>query len=177
MLAHEAVGLDLSLTSTGVAIGDETYGINTKNTDGPTRLLRIRSEIAEIFQDHQAINKKTLVAVEGYSFASRHSHAHSLGEVGGVVRLWLYEQGIRYVVIAPMARAKFATGRGTASKAEVISAVSARTGLLWAGKGAEDKCDAWVLQEMVLTNYGNPRHDWPVVNREALVKVEWPEEA
>ena len=95
--------------------------------------------------------------MEGYSFASRHSQAHSIGELGGVIRLLLWESGIPYVLIPPTCRAKFATGKGNASKNEVVSAVSARTGIVWSNPGADDKCDAWILDEMVKTNFWTER--------------------
>lgn len=177
MLRNHAIGLDLSLTSTGVAVGDETFIVSAKDIEGTERLLQIRTQLERLFNDHKVDAAKAIVAIEGYSFASRNSRAHALGELGGVVRLWLHEQGITHIIIAPTARAKFATGRGNASKSEVVSAISARTGLLWAGKGAEDRCDAWILQEMVLAHYGNSRYEWPALNCEALTKVEWPKEA
>jgi crossover junction endodeoxyribonuclease RuvC len=113
------------------------------------------------------------VCVEGYSFASRNSQAHSIGELGGVIRVALWEKQIPYVEIPPTTRAKFATGKGNAAKTEVMSAISARTGIVWSGKGADDMCDAWILEEMGLTTIGHSRFDWPAVNLSALEKIDW----
>lgn len=114
-----------------------------------------------------------IVCIEGYSFGSRNSQAHAIGELGGVVRLNLWELNIPFVEIPPTCRAKFATGKGNAAKNEVVSAVSARTGIVWSGKGADDMCDAWILEEMGRVRLGTQRFDWPQVNLSALEKVDW----
>jgi len=111
--------------------------------------------------------------MEGYSFASRHSQAHSIGELGGVIRLLLFEMEIPYVVIPPTCRAKFATGKGNASKNEVISSVSAKTGIVWSNPGGDDKCDAWILEEMAKTHLGTSTIDWPQLNKDALKTIDW----
>jgi crossover junction endodeoxyribonuclease RuvC len=162
------VGLDLSLTSTGFSCGEliETISVSTK---GPERLIAIRDRITELL----ALIENPCVCVEGYSFASRNSQAHSIGELGGVIRVALWEKGIPYVEIPPTTRAKFATGKGNAAKTEVMSAISARTGIVWSGKGADDMCDAWILEEMGLTTINRSRFDWPVVNLSALEKIDW----
>jgi hypothetical protein len=177
MLPYEPVGLDLSLTSTGIALGDATWTIEGKNLRQVRRLVYIRDQILEALANHgQPVGPDTppLVAViEGYSFSSRNSHAHALGELGGVVRVALHEIAVPVIEVPPTCRAKFATGRGNASKSEVVSAISARTGILWDGSGNEDRCDAWILQEMARTYMGHPRYEWPATHRAALDKIDW----
>ena len=77
------------------------------------------------------------------------------------------------IEVPPTCRAKFATGRGNASKSEVVSAISARTGILWDGVGNEDRCDAWILQEMGFAHMGHARYEWPATHLAALDKVDW----
>lgn len=166
------IGIDLSLSSTGIAYpaigGWETDSYQPKSS-GMQRLSDIRGWIS----DHLDMFAEAVVVVEGYSFSSRNAQAHALGELGGVVRLHMWDCGIPYVDVPPTSRAKFATGRGNAAKSEVVSAVSARTGIAWVGRGADDMCDAWVLQEMGLARLGSPRFEWPAENRKALEKIEW----
>lgn len=162
------VGLDLSLTSSGVVCGEERFSIFSEHK-GPERLADISSQLLTFLN---AIDDPGLV-IEGYSFASRNSHAHAIGELGGVVRLALWQRGIPFVEVPPTCRAKFATGRGNASKSEVVSAISARTGLVWGGKGADDMCDAFVLEEMGLTALDRARFFWPEINRSALLQIDW----
>lgn len=162
------IGLDLSLTSTGYSVGGQTGTISVKSKDA-RRLLDIQTEIIDI-----VLEKSVHAAViEGYAFAARNSQAHKIGELGGVARLTLYNCGIPYIEVPPTSRAKFATGRGNAAKTEVISAVSARTGIIWTGKGADDMCDAWLLEEMGWTALGKGHYDWPKSNTDALKNVDW----
>jgi Holliday junction resolvasome RuvABC endonuclease subunit len=168
------IGLDLSLTSTGIALpGQEMNAISIETKKrGEERLVYIRNRILELVRAHNS-NDDLLAIVEGYSFGSRNSHSHALGELGGVVKVALFEEGVPLAISPPTCRAKFATGRGNAGKSEVISSVSSRTGLVWKGKGADDCSDAWVLQEMGLTYLGHPRYSWPVENRKGLDNVDW----
>lgn len=162
------VGLDLSLTSTGMSVEDRRTVIATKNK-GAQRLFDISQRIA----DEMTCVVNPVAMIEGYSFASRNSHAHAIGELGGVVRLRLWHMNIPYVEVPPTCRAKFATGKGNAGKGEVMSAVSARTGIVWSGAGADDLCDAFLLEEIGLLHLGRPRFEWPAVNRSALDKIDW----
>jgi Holliday junction resolvasome RuvABC endonuclease subunit len=164
----ELLGLDLSLTSTGVSHGDQQY-VLTPQQKGVERLAYFFDTISSLLQK---MNQPAIV-MEGYSFASRNSQAHSIGELGGVVKLAAWKLEIPIVIVPPTSRAKFATGKGNASKSEVVSAISAKTGIVWDGKGADDKCDAWILEEIGRVHVGTQRHDWPKQNIEALSKVDF----
>jgi crossover junction endodeoxyribonuclease RuvC len=165
---NKYLGLDLSLTSTGCSFGDNRTVIATK-ARGAERLHVVSSSIVQLCIDEGI----TVIAIEGYSFASRNSQAHSIGELGGAVRMRLWENGVPYVDIPPTSRAKFGSGRGNAGKGEVMSAVSAKTGLVFAGAGADDMCDAFVLEEMLRYKFGDNRYDWGVQNVASLDKVDW----
>lgn len=162
------VALDLSLTSTGVADWWEpdliTYSIKPRQT-GARRLTDIRSEIME---SAEAAN---LVLIEGYSYGSVNSQAHSLGELGGVVRVALYEDGIPYLVVSPSEIKKYATGKGNASKDAVLQQAVHRSGRTF---GSNDEADAWWLLQMALDHYGLPCVLIPAVNRSVLDKIDWP---
>lgn len=162
------LGLDLSLTSTGYCHNGEA-GYISVNVSGAERLRNISSEIGNIVVG----NKIQAVAIEGYAFAARHSQAHSIGELGGVVRVTLLSMDIPYVIVPPTCRAKFATGKGNAGKSEVISSISAITGIVWKGGHADDMCDAWVLEEMVLAKLGCAKFTWPEISLSALDKIDW----
>jgi hypothetical protein len=87
------------------------------------------------------------------------------------MRLW--ENGIPFINVPPTCRAKFATGKGNAGKNEVISAISARTGIVWSGAGADDMCDAWILEQMAKQFLNESSFSWPKVNIESLEKIDW----
>lgn len=162
------MALDLSLTSTGVSIGGVTQSIQV-DTRGVERLRDIRDRIVRLVLD----NEIDIAVIEGYSYASRQSQSHSLGELGGVVRLALFEADIPFVVVPPTSRAKFATGKGNAGKAEVVSAISAKTGIVWSGSDGADRCDAWVMEQMLLVKLGRSSYDWSKDQLDALDKVDW----
>lgn len=122
----------------------------------------------------ECLDRKIIcVVIEGYSFASRNSQAHSIGELGGCVRMKLWENAIPYVDVPPTSRAKFATGRGNAGKTEVISAISSKTGLTFSGSGADDECDAWVLEQMGLAKVGLSTYKWTKDQLAAIEKIDW----
>jgi Holliday junction resolvasome RuvABC endonuclease subunit len=173
MLPWIPIGLDLSLTSTGIAIGDATWVIEGKSLRSVRRLVYIRDRILDAISNHDDYTAPMIAIIEGYSFSSRNSQAHALGELGGVVRVALHEISVPVIEVPPTCRAKFATGRGNASKSEVVSAISARTGIVWDGPGAEDRCDAWILQEMAFANMGHARHSWPASHLAAIDKIDW----
>ena len=163
------IAFDLSLTSTGWATHEGTGTIQSKLKD-VGRLDDISIQVLKILLSA----KNPVVALEGYAFAKRSSHAHAQGELGGVIRLQLYQANIPYVEIPPTNRAKFATGKGNANKAEVVSYVSAKTGIVWSGSGADDECDAWVLREMLVAFLLYDEYQYyDTFDTSALDKVDW----
>lgn len=164
------MGLDLSLTSTGISCdGVTSCLVPPKLQRGPERLSLISRSIIERVKE----NSINCVIIEGYSFASRNSQSHSIGELGGCVRMLLWEEGVPYVDVPPTSRAKFATGKGNASKTEVISAISSKTGMVFTGSGADDECDAWILEQMGLARLGLSDFIWTKEQMSGLEKVDW----
>ena len=88
------LGLDLSLTSTGYCHGGEAGYIVT-DLRGPERLRKIGREIENVIVEKQI----DIVAIEGYSFASKNSQAHSIGELGGVVKVFLLNLEKPFIII------------------------------------------------------------------------------
>lgn len=164
------LGLDVSLTSTGACHGGDPFCITPGKTQrGPERLSFVSRTVLDCVKS-KAID---CVVIEGYSFASRNSQAHSIGELGGCIRMLLWENGISFVEIPPTSRAKFATGKGNAGKTEVISAISSKTGLVFSGAGADDECDAWVLEQMGLAYLGSSSFQWTKEQMSGLDKIDW----
>jgi Holliday junction resolvasome RuvABC endonuclease subunit len=161
----DVVGLDLSYTGTGVARGPQTRIVRTKKFDGMPRLEWMREAI--LLECEGA----DVVAVEGYAYGARHSQAHKLGELGGVVRLALFEAGIPYVDIPPTCLKKYATGAGNAKKDAVLANAIRRLG--YEGS-SHDEADALWLRAMAMEHYGNPIVALPATHKEGLAKVEWP---
>lgn len=159
------IGLDLSLTSTGVARADgSSLRIRSKKT-GPERLHEIQEAVAIL------IRGADLCIIEGYSYGSKGRSVFQIGELGGVIRHFLWEYGLPYVEVAPSALKKFATGRGNAGKDEVLAAAIRR--LDYQGS-SNDEADALFLRHMALTHYELSVIPFPQAHLEALAKVEWP---
>lgn len=162
------LGLDPSLTSTGICTGDDSCIAYHSYDEDTARLTNIRNYVLKVCSEESI----KCVIMEGYSYGSR-TRAHALGELGGVLKVAFDEAWIPFVIVPPTSRAKFATGRGNAGKAEVISAVSFRTQRSWSGKGVEDRIDAWVLREMGLQRLGESQYKWPAENLKALDSIDW----
>lgn len=172
------VGLDLSLTATGVATAHGTEVLSTK-LKGCERLAWVRDEIMRRLGPSIDLNGSpltyvapdTLVVIEDYAY-SRANQAHQIGELHGVIRLALHEAGVPMALVAPTARAKYATGSGRAGKSEVLAAAIRRLGY----EGHDDnEADALWLRTMALDHYGLSRITMPTAHREGLDKVDWPE--
>lgn len=169
------VGLDLSLTATGVATeaGCEVLAAKIR---GCERLAWIRDQAILVVLNEAAVyppRRADLVVIEGYSFGSRGRTLYQIGELGGVIRLALHEQGIPFVEVPPSTLKKYATGHGNAGKGEVLAAAIRRLGY----DGHDDnEADALWLRAMALDFYGLP--GWcilPASHQVALDKIDWPE--
>lgn len=167
---NRVMGLDMSLQATGVACascGPRT--VSFPKLRGEERLVQIRQDVMSCGYFHD------VVVLEGYSFGSHQAHSHALGELGGVVRVALHEAGIPFAEVAPAALKKFATGKGNATKDQVLAAAIRRFGFEGDNNNA---ADAHILRAMGLAHYF---HDFdtygqlPQDHLEALAKVEWPE--
>ena len=161
----QIMGIDPSLTATGVALPDGTTLTIRSKQRGMERLAELRSIILGLAAGTD------LVAIEGYSYGSSHG-AHQLGELGGVIRLALWDAAIPYLEIAPTMRAKYATGRGNAAKGLVISELSARTGRTFTD---DNQADAYILHAMTLDHYGHPPIAVPQTHRDALKNLTFPD--
>jgi Holliday junction resolvasome RuvABC endonuclease subunit len=163
------VAFDLSLTCTGWA--DDSYcGVivpPANQNRGIPRLRWIRDAVLE------RAAGAALVVLEGYSFASRGRAIISLGELGGVVRCALADAGIAWVDVPPSCRALFATGKGNASKEQVLAEAIRKLG--YQGH-SNDEADALWLCRMAIEQYKPRPSVTPLseTKRRAMEKIEWP---
>lgn len=160
------VAFDISLTCTGWADASGCGAIvpPPNMNRGIRRLRWIRDAVLE-----RAV-RQMLVVLEGYSFASRGRAIVSLGELGGVVRCALADRDIPVVDVPPACRALFATGKGNASKEQVLA--EAIRQLAYAGH-SHDEADALWLRRMALEHYA-PGVGLNQKRLAALSKIEWP---
>lgn len=162
------MGIDLSLTSTGISIGGETFAITPK-TKGIERLVEVSTRVVELATRYNP----SAIILEGYSFGSKFTRAHAIGELGGCVKVAVYQAGFQIVEVPPTCRAKFATGKGNASKVDVLLAIKRLTGKDFPGASGDDECDAWVLEQMGLAVLGESPYNWSEAQLSALDKINW----
>lgn len=166
------VGIDQSLTSTGLVCLDGAgmvvaqYNIvPVKGLKGVERLASIRQELRTFFSDLPSCGQMN-IDMEGYSFASRFSHAHSLGELGGVIKLTLHEIGFLANVVPPQTLKKFvATDPKRAKKEHMIVEVYKQWGYDAANN---DMADAYALAAFCAARTGRPWWSLRSRQREAL---------
>lgn len=182
-------GLDLSLTSTGLARLDmEIPGIvELRRLRGPlpkiatgakrpmghnlARLDKITTEILAWCEGSD------LVGLEGPSFGSaRPGQARGHWERGGLwwcIRLELFRRGVPVAQIPPSNVKIYATGNGRADKAEVMLHMVRRCP--WALITGEDTADAFTLVAMCAAHEGHPVASFPQTHTRGLTGAAWPE--
>jgi Holliday junction resolvasome RuvABC endonuclease subunit len=157
------VGLDLSLTGTGIAdTAGLTRVLKTSGLEGMGRIEYIRRAVLDILTP-----SVDAVFIEGYSFGSQWNLAQ-LGELGGVVKLTIWTLGITYYTIAPNTLKKFAAGNGRASKEEVVANARERLGYQGFDNNAADALWLWTLGNAYL---GNATVKLPQTHTDALKGV------
>jgi len=141
------LGMDASLTSTGVCIYNpatgpvirwNTFTLKTK-LKGTERLLYIRNELKNICEDIG------YVFLEGYSFGSKGNALYQIGELGGVIRVMLYEMGIPLLVVSPKELKQFATEKGNATKELMAAWAQKRWNVIFP---TNDETDAYALVKL-----------------------------
>ncbi|WP_328721774.1 crossover junction endodeoxyribonuclease RuvC [Streptomyces sp. NBC_00247] len=171
------IGLDLSITSTGVCRPDgRSFAVKTRSKDGPRRLVHIRSvlthEIAE--------TRPTLAVIEDLPTKMHASALKSIGCLHGVVQCVLIDAGVPWAYVAPATLKKYASDNGNADKRRMAAAAYLAAGaefpgdLNARGEGG-DMCDAWWLRAAGHDALGQPLFGMPQAQRDRLTKVDWPQ--
>lgn len=168
------VGLDLSLTATGVATEAAVEVLVTADLRGCERLTYIRDQVMLAVGNAYTLEREParadLVVIEGFSYGSKGSSVYEIGGLGWIIRLDLWNAGIPWVEVPPSTLKKYATGHGNAGKGEVLAAAIRRLDY----EGHDDnEADALWLRAMALDWYGAGT-PVPQAHREALLKVDWP---
>lgn len=163
------VGLDLSLTATGVAWPDGRTSTLALKTKGVERLDAFydwaSNHIDSVWPDGRTT---ALTVIEGYSYASK-NQAHQAGELGGVVRLALHHAGVPFIDVPPTTVKLYATGKGNAHKDEVLAA-AIRAGC-HDSVTTNDRADAWWLRAIGLHLHGEPVAPETAYRDKALAKL------
>lgn len=169
------VGLDLSLSGTGVAISEPVdsgavYFADTlvppSGWRGVRRLRWIRAAVLDWTRNAH------LVVIEGPAYRQgADPGAHERAGLWWLIREALDSREISVAVAAPSAVKKYATGAGNAGKDKVLTAAVRR---LPDFDGDNNAADAAWLAAMGADHLGGEPLV-PATHRAALAKVAWPE--
>lgn len=107
------MGIDPSLTSSGWAIrvdGKIVSGrITTGDLRGPRRLSYARGQLVRIIEEYQP----DYVVYEDYAMGKAgNGRVFDIGELGGVFKSYIWEQGATLLMVPPTCLKKFLTGKG-----------------------------------------------------------------
>lgn len=171
------VGIDPSLTSTGVAVltpDGETYLHRIKSTGTREDTWSMRRErIAELTHRITVhVPGGAMVVIEGPAYGAQSGSVHDRAGLWWFVFDRLAARGCDIVVATPQQRMKYATGKGRAHKDEVIAATVKRYPSV--PISGNDLCDAFVFAAIGARLDGRPLEaTMPKANLAALDKL-WP---
>jgi len=141
------LGIDQSLRSTGVAVISKEQEVRYTGTvtpgklTGVSRLVCIRNALREVIGLYPGIH---YAALEGYSIGSV-NRSFDLGELGGLVRIVLHDEGIPALIVPPTSLKQFVTGNGSSDKDAMRRAVLKKWGI---DINQDDICDAFGLAQV-----------------------------
>lgn len=172
------IGLDLSLTGTGIAVispdAVTTYTVGSKGHDGdtyPVRQQRLATMKSRVLQ-HVPDSESVILAMEGPSFGSTGGSAHERAGFWWLIYSALAERGQQVTVIVPSSLKRYATGAGGASKDTVLAAVVRR--YLDVDVRNNNESDALVLAAMLARHHGYPLEaSLPKAQLSGMEKVRW----
>lgn len=119
------------------------WDLNLKRDESPgMKLLKLRSKLTE--------TKNTigvdLLAYEAVRYAAGGHALIALAEIQGQIKAWCLENGVEYKGYSSTSIKTHATGKGRASKAEMVSAAIRISGKV---VESEDEADAICLMSLV----------------------------
>lgn len=167
------VGLDLSLTATGMAIvapaAQNVVTIKSKGKKDDTLLMRQARLVGIVDTITSTVLPGSHVAIESAAHGAVSGHHHDRSGLWWMVVHQLIERGCHVYEVAPTQVKKYVAGKGNASKMEVMAAAIKR----YPGMDIEDdnQADAVGLAALLSRALGKPIDgDLPKANLAALDK-------
>ncbi|WP_193613131.1 crossover junction endodeoxyribonuclease RuvC [Nocardioides lijunqiniae] len=175
------IGLDLSLTSTGVAVVDDHVEVGRRVTvqrirsngkkdatiaDRTDRLRRLAAKILIPARDAD------LVVIEGPAYHQSNPGMHDRSGLWWLVTERLHAYDWPVAEVSPSVVKKYATGKGNAGKDQVLAAVVRRYPDVEVG--GNDEADALILAALGARFLGQPIDDMPALQSAVVASVRWP---
>lgn len=168
-MTTNVMGLDLSMTATGIALPDgTTLTVKTDPKQRDQRLVKIRDAVSDAVR----LNRVDLVVTEEAPPGLKGPAIKAIHMVHGAVRTALLDLGVPYAVVNPSTLKVYATGRKGADKTAMAMAAYKRANLEF---GDDNQCDAWWLRAMGLDHLDLAEFTVPQAQRAFLGSVDWPE--
>lgn len=154
-MANDVIGLDLSLTSTGIVVFENSImkahhvlSSNAKD-DIHARINYLRKELFNHIRKY--VVKDTQIIIEGLAFSSVGNATRNLAGLFFVsYNMIHYNMNLPITVVPPTTLKKYATGNGKAKKEDMFDSISNPDQLTIGNtykktKGRYDVCDAYWL--------------------------------
>lgn len=175
------VGVDLSLTSTGIArtilgaapVVADVLTIGSKGQKADSWDQR-HQRLYQLVQDitHHVL-RSSLVMLEAPSYGSATGSQHDRSGLWWMVYSELtHTYGLTVVPVPPTLRAKYATGKGNASKDAVLAAAVRRYPAI--DISGNDIADAVILMAIGCRLLGHPIDDMPAAHLSVMDKIRPP---
>jgi Holliday junction resolvasome RuvABC endonuclease subunit len=177
------VGLDLSVTSTGMS-----DGLNHEVVQPPPdmtierRLNRVADRVGSFVAGFGGGTPADLVVIEAGAFSrgAQSVSAEWLAALRYHVRIGLWRMGIPFAMVPPTTLKAYTTGSGKATKKQMVDAVRARHDIDLSGRlvkdGRYDVADAVALAAMGYAYLNDPLYtQGPPPPMRSLLAVKWPD--
>lgn len=157
-------GIDQSLTGTGVAIiENDSHSlklVSPKKLRGIQRLLYIENTLKTLLPDNI-----DLIAMEGYAFSAI-GHVFALGELGGIIKRFLYVNNYKFIIVPPGTLKKYVSGKGNSPKNLMLLSAYKKWGIEFKN---DNLCDAFSLAKLAKDLYTDTSKKFNEI-RKAVIK-------
>ncbi|HEX5543634.1 MAG TPA: hypothetical protein VFX60_19125 [Micromonospora sp.] len=173
-LPPTAVGIDPSLTGTGIAHSDGRCArVGKTGISALPLLTRVAAVDSLVVQILHEVGRPDVVLIETPAYSSASGAALERHALWWTLVRALRDWGIPVAEVSIQRRMRYATGRGQATKGQVIEAVTRRWPAFAHG-GDDNMADAAVLAAMGAHWLGVPLAPVPQTHAAALDGVDWP---
>ena len=163
------MAVDPSLRATGVALpSGETKLIEPAKmgpySEGTDRVAAILWRVSTWMEEY----KPTHICLEDYAYGvGKSGRLFDIGELGGCLKLLFLSRGLPIILVPPTVLKKFVTGKGNASKQEVMRDLKQKWGRSFV---SSDMADAYALRLLAMQKVGVRVEEGPG-DRSVLGKV------
>lgn len=175
-LPGKIVGLDLSLTSTGISsiVTNENFIVTrVEKTNNSMSYMNRYNKLVESIKREIPEDKDAIFFIEGYSFGSfgKSSSASYLIELSGILKYDLWMAGMPYITVPPTLLKKFITGKGNAKKEDIKLHIYKRYGMEFSVSDAADAYGLMALGVAYFTGVSIKNKELILSEKECLTKL------